>query len=83
MERGSRSTKKTDTQGAGSCELKTRAVLFVEQTPMGELARRIREQVNSMGSTLGFKLKVVERTGRNLLTNFPQTKTWGGLQWED
>ena len=29
---------------------------------------------------MGFKLRVVERTGRNILTNFSQTKTWGGLQ---
>ena len=30
-------------QGAGN--LKTRAVLFLEQTPHGELARRVREQL--------------------------------------
>ena len=56
--------------------LRTRAVLFVEHTPKGELARRVREQLQHMGASLGFKIRVVERTGRNILTNFPQTITW-------
>ena len=60
--------------------MKTRAVIFVEKTPRVELARLVREQINGMGATLGFKLKVVERTGRKLVTNFPQTKICGGLQ---
>ena len=60
--------------------LKTRAVLFVEQTPQGELARRIREQMTNLAPTLGFKVRIVERTGRNILTNFPQTRTWGAIQ---
>ena len=46
--------------------MKTRAVIFVEKTPRLELAKLVREQINGMGATLGFKLKVVERTGRKL-----------------
>ena len=60
-------------------DLKTRAVLFVEQTPGGELAKKIRDQLQHMGSSLGFRIRVVERTGRNILSNFPQTSTWRGL----
>ena len=56
--KGSNGTRKTTSQGAGSNVLKTRAVLFVDQSPMGELARRIREQVNNMGPSLGFKLMI-------------------------
>ena len=56
--KGSNGTRKTTSQGAGSNVLKTRAVLFVDQSPMGELARRIREQVNNMGPSLGFKLLI-------------------------
>ena len=60
--------------------LKTRAVIFVEQTPRGELAVQIREQLKNLEGLMGFKLRVVERTGRNILSNFQQTNTWKGLQ---
>ena len=53
-------------EGASDKKLKTRAVIFVEKTPRVELARLVREQINGMGATLGFKLKVLERTGRKL-----------------
>ena len=40
---------------------------------------RIREQ--GAATTLGSHIiRVVERTGRNILTNFPQLQTWKGLQ---
>ena len=38
----------------GAAPLKTRAVLFVEQTPQGELAKRIKEQLIKMESILGY-----------------------------
>ena len=60
--------------------LKTRAVKFVEQTPRGELARRVKEQLQGLEGTLGFKLKVVERTGRSLKSVFSQGQTNQGLQ---
>ena len=58
----------------------TRAVLFVEQTPMGELARGVRDQLQSLGAVLGYRIRVVERTGRNILTQFPQTSRWGVVE---
>ena len=68
------------TGGAVDSTMKTRAVLFVEQSPMGALASKIREQLQHMGPTLGFKIRVVERTGRNIQTNFSQLHTWRGMQ---
>ena len=40
----------------------------------------IREQLQQMAPILGFRIRVVERTGRNILTNFSQLHAWGGLQ---
>ena len=74
---GSRTGRNQD-QSEGS--LRTRTVLFVEQTPKGALAGGIREQLQHLGTTLGYKVRVVERSGRNILTFFPQLQTWGGLQ---
>ena len=55
-----------------------RSVLFVEQTPGGELASRLKELFRRLEPTLGFWLKVVERTGRSLQSNFPLTNLWDG-----
>ena len=54
--------------------LRTRAVLFVEQTPQGELARRMKEQLQRLEATIGFKLRVVERTGRSLQSQLSRGK---------
>ena len=64
----------------GNTPLRTRAVLFLEQTPQGELARRIREQIQILEPTLGYKVRVVERTGRSIKNMFAQTSIWQGLQ---
>ena len=58
--------------------LKTRAVLFLEQTPFGELATRIKEELQRLEPTLGFKIRVVERVGRSITSLFAQTSIWGG-----
>ena len=63
-----------------SKELRTRAVLFVEQTPRGELARLVREQLHKLEGIMGYKLRVVERTGRSIVTIFPQSTIWRGEQ---
>ena len=54
-------------------ELELKSVLFVEQTPKGELAKRLRESLRGMEHTLGFRVKVVERSGRSLGSKFPLT----------
>ena len=61
-------------------ELELKSVLFVEQTPKGELASRLREAMRSMEQTLGFKIKVVERSGRSLGSKFPLGNLWDGNQ---
>ena len=74
-----RTGRRIENHGIGEENLRTRAVLFVEQTPKGELARLVREQLQRMGATLGYKVRVVERTGRSIISCFPQTKTWGDI----
>ena len=59
-------------------ELKVKSILFVEQTPNGELAKRLRETLKSMEPTLGFRIKVVERAGQKLGSKFPLTQLWSG-----
>ena len=61
-------------------KIKTRAVVFVDQTPKGELAKLMREQLYKLEDMMGFRIRVVERTGRNILSNYRQTSTWKGLQ---
>ena len=68
---------KRNTDRKGAVQLKTRAVLFLEQTPRGELAGKMREQLARLEPTLGFKIKVVERTGRSIQSMFSQTNLWG------
>ena len=46
--------------------LKTRSVLFIEQTPKGELAKQIRELLQRLEPSMGFKIRVVERSGKSL-----------------
>ena len=58
--------------------MRTRSVIFVEQTPQGELAKQMREQLGKMEHIFGYRLRLVERTGRNLMSVFPQTSTWKG-----
>ena len=83
--------EETKTQGRGQCVektkkgvvddlLKTRAVLFVEQTPQGELAKKMKEQLQGLEATLGFRIRVVERTGRSLKNIFSQNQVSGGLE---
>ena len=49
---------------SGKKDLKVRAVLFIEQTPFEELARRAREILSRLEGTMGYRVKVVERVGK-------------------
>ena len=55
-----------------------RTVLFVEQTKEGKLAKNIREVLVKLEHILGFKVKVVERTGTSLKSSVPNTNPWSG-----
>ena len=61
-------------------ELELKSVLFVEQSPKGELASRLREALKRMEQTLGFRVKVLERTGRSLGSRFPLSSLWEGTE---
>ena len=61
-------------------ELEVKTVLFVEQSPGGELAKRMRETLRNMEHTLGFKVKVAERTGQALGSKFPLNTLWHGAK---
>ena len=61
-------------------ELKTAAVLFVENSKGGELARNIREVLGRIQNILGFKIKVVERAGTPLRMMFPLSKIGEGKE---
>ena len=55
-----------------------KSVLFVDQTPGGELASKLRELFMRLEPTVGFFVKVVERPGRSLQGLFPLTTLWDG-----
>ena len=61
-------------------ELKTKSVLFVEQSPGGELASKMREVLRGMEQTLGFKIKVAESAGKTLGSMFPISTLEEGAQ---
>ena len=55
-----------------------RTVLFVEHTPGGELAKRLRGTIARLEGILGFRVKIVERTGTQIKDLFPLTNIWEG-----
>ena len=73
------------TQGENKCQdgvkykelqenLRTSTVLFVENTKGGELAERMRTTLKRIEEILGYRVKVVERSGTPLKKMFPLTK---------
>ena len=52
------------------------AVLFVPQTPQGELARCVREQVDTMAPSFGWKYRVVEKAGATLKSKLVKSNPW-------
>ena len=63
-------------------ELKTSAVLFVENTKDGALARKLRELVERIQYILGFRIKIVEneRAGTPLKMMFPLSRIGQGRE---
>ena len=54
--------------------------MFVEQTREGEMAKKLREQLGRMEDMMGFRMKIVERTGTKIKDMFSLTNIWGGSQ---
>ena len=59
-------------------EMRTRTVIFVEQTRDGALAKALREVATRLEGMIGFRVKVVERTGSSLRNSLPNTNPWAG-----
>ena len=59
-------------------EQEYKTVMFVEYTRNGELASRLRELTSRLASTLGFKVKIVERAGASIKSQFPTNNLWEG-----
>ena len=57
--------------------MKAKSVLFLEQSPDGSLGKMMREVLRAMELALGFRVKVVERTGQSLGIEFSQSSLWG------
>ena len=57
-----------------------RTILFVEQTPMGGLAIKMRELLTRLEPILGFRVKVVEKCGTSLKGSFPLASLWDGAK---
>ena len=83
--KGDRDSKDQQQGGRGGAhsrakdrEQAVKSILFVEQSPGGELAKRMRETLRSMEPTMGFRIKVVERCGQALGSKFPLTNLWEG-----
>ena len=52
--------------------------MFCEYTKNGELATSLRELMKRLEGTLGFTVKIVERTGATLKSQFPLGSLWEG-----
>ena len=59
-----RADQESNKEGAKN-HVEQKSLMFVEQTEMGELARRLRDLMTRISPTLGFSIKIVERTGTN------------------
>ena len=57
-----------------------RGVLFVEHTPGGTLAARLRETLIRVEHILGYRIKIVERAGTPLARKFPLSKLGEGAK---
>ena len=63
-------------------DLRTRSVMFVNYTGEGEMAKRLRLELGNMENLMGFRMKVIERTGTKLKDLFSPTNIWKGSKCE-
>ena len=61
-------------------EIRTTACIFVDQTPGGELAGRLRKSGRRLEQVTGFEIKVVEMGGSKLQHLLPNTNPWSGAK---
>ena len=79
-EKNSEKQKKPQNVGSSASQMniRTRTVIFVEQTRNGQLAKDIRLVLSRIEHILGFRAKVVERTGSTIKKTLPNTDPWTG-----
>ena len=53
-------------------------VLFIEQTPGGELARRLQKVEERMAAITGYRVRIAETSGSQLRRLLPNTNPWSG-----
>ena len=73
---GRKSTKEHIKKEEQVKQLEHKTVIFVEQIPRGELGKRLREMLTRISPILGFGVKVVERSGSSLKSQFPLASLW-------
>ena len=66
--------------GSTDLEPRTAAVMFVNNTKDGQLAKNLREVVERVKNILGYKIKIVERAGTSLKQMFPLTRIGGNKE---
>ena len=67
-----------DKQDSSKEEIRTAAVMFVENTKEGGLVRKLRKVIERVKGILGYSVKIVERAGTPLKLMFPLTKIGQG-----
>ena len=72
------SSRRRDQRQQGEQEVACGSLLFLEYKNCGELARRMRELMKRLAPMLGFGVKIVERAGRTLRSQFPLSSLWDG-----
>ena len=57
----------------------TITVLFVDQTPGGELAKRLQKVEDRLSLITGYRVRVTETSGTQLCRVLPNTNPWKGM----
>ena len=76
--RNKKSGKKPNTK-----EIRTTTVLFVEQTPGGELANIFREKEKELSLITGFRVKIVERNGTRANQLLHKPNPWSNARCQN
>ena len=69
---------KTKSKGKKSTTTQVKAVLFVPRTKGGELAKRLRTEEENLEGITGYRLKIVERSGKQVRREFCKSNPWAG-----
>ena len=68
--------RKAKTVLMGKKKVRICSVLFVPQTPHGELARLLRDKMDKLAVNLGWKYKIVEKAGVSIKHKVSKSNPW-------